>query len=310
MTISRVGSAVVAVVIASFFTAAIAAQRRTATPADGDLLELDVVALDRQDLPVSDLRQEEFQIKDDGRVMEIKTFAHVTALGTMQADDARSVTLLMDDVGVPMAGASPMRAIAQVLLSPAGRGDDIAVVRLSSRSDEAFGDALTARDRIDGYRGGVVPFSRRDTPETVLEAVTKMSRQLETVAHRRNVIICLGLPAVCDVEEPSLGGSSVLWPHWVAALTATARANVSVYSVDPTGLSRNSGARGVGLPRLTGGELFSNSNNFVRAAEVIWGEASRYYLLGYWPSATTRELHTIDVSVARKDVHVRARKRR
>ncbi len=136
-----------------------------------------------------------------------------------------------------------MRAIAQALLSPAGRGRrTFSVVRLSSRSDEAFGDALTARDRIDGYRGGVVPFSRRETPETVLEAIAKMSRQLETVEHRRNVIICLGLPAVCDIEEPSLGGSSVLWPHWVAALTATAHANVSVYSVDPTGLSRNSGA--------------------------------------------------------------------
>jgi VWFA-related protein len=310
MTISLARSAVVAVVTTSLFTAAIAAQRRTVTPASGDLIELDVVALDRQDLPVSDLRQEEFQIKEDGHVVDIKTFAHVTALGTMQSDDARSVTLLMDDVGVPMAGASPMRAIAQAMLSPAGRGDDISVVRLSSHTDEAFGDRMTARDRIDGYRGGVVPFSIRETPETVLQAIAKISRQLEIVEHRRNVIICLGLPAVCDVEEPALGGSSVLWPHWVAALSATARANVSVYSVDPTGLSRNSGARGVGLPRLTGGELFSNSNNFVHAADVIWGEASRYYLLGYWPSATKRELHTIDVTVARKDVHVRARKRR
>jgi hypothetical protein len=113
--------------------------------------------------------------------VDITTFAHVTALGSMRSDDARSVTLLMDDVGVPMTGASSMRAIAQVMLSPA---------------------------------------------------------------------------------------------------------------------------------RMTGGEPFSNSNDFVHPADVIWGEASRYYLLGYWPSAKTRELHTIDVTVARKDVHVHARKRR
>ena len=62
-----------------------------------------------------------------------------------------------------------MQAIARALLSPFDQGDEVSVVRLSSRSDEAFGDVSTAGDRIDGYRGGMVPFSRRETPETVLK---------------------------------------------------------------------------------------------------------------------------------------------
>lgn len=303
-------SAAAALVSTWLFTAAIASECQAVPRAAGDFVELDVVALDREDHPVTDLRQEDFQIKEDRRLVEIKTFARVTALGSTEPDDARSVTLLMDDVGVPMAGTSPMRSIAQVMLGPAGRGDDISAVRLSSRSDEPFGDVMTARDRIDGYRGGVVPFSTRETPETALDAIARISRQLEASEHRRKVIICLGLPVVCDVEEPVLGGSSVLWPHWVAALGAAARANVSVYSVDPTGLNRTSGARGIGLPALTGGGRFSNSNNFVHAADVIWDEASRYYLLGYWPPADPRELHTIDVIAARKGVHLHVRRRR
>ena len=49
-----------------------------------------------------------------------------------------------------------MQAIARLMLSPSGQGDELPVVRLSSRSNEAFGDVDTARSRIDGVaRKGV-----------------------------------------------------------------------------------------------------------------------------------------------------------
>jgi VWFA-related protein len=299
-------------VAAAFAVAALvaSAQRPQPAPSAGDLIELDVVALDRHDQPVTDLRLEDFTIKEDGRVVDVKTFSQVTALGSTQPDDGRVVTLLMDDIGVPITGTSPMQAIAPVVLSPIGQGDEVSVVRLSSRSDEAFGDVSTARERIGGYRGGAVPFSTRDTPETVLKAIARISQQLEPLDHRRKVILCLGLPSVCDVGEPSLGGTSVLWPSWVAAISAAARANVSVYCVDPTGVSGGSRVFGDGLVRLTGGEIFAHANNFAPAAEAIWREAGHYYFLGYWPAASTRDLHSIDVNVARKDVHVHARQRR
>jgi VWFA-related protein len=299
-------------VAAAFAVAALVAstQRPQSGPFAGDLIELDVVALDRHDQLVTDLRVEDFTIKEDGRVVDVKTFSQVTALGSTQPDDGRVVTLLMDDIGVPITGTSPMQGIAPVVLSPIGQGDEVSVVRLSSRSDEAFGDLSTARDRIDGYRGGAVPFSLRDTPEAVLKAVLKISQQLEPLDHRRKVILCLGLPSVCDVAEPSLGGTSVLWPSWVAAISAAARANVSVYCVDPTGVSGGSREFGNGLVRLTGGEMFAHSNRFAPAAEAVWREAGHYYLLGYWPVASKRDLHSIDVKVARKGVHVHARQRR
>jgi hypothetical protein len=64
---------------------------------------------------------------------------------------------------------------------------------------------------------------------------------------------------------------------------------------------------GVGLVELTGGQRFANSNDFGRAAQSIWDQASRYYLLGYWPSGNKRELHSIDVKVARKDIRLHVR---
>ena len=290
--------------------AAGSAQRPQPNPSSNDLVELDVIALDRDNRPVGDLRQEDFTIKEEGRPVELKTFAKVTALGSTQADDGRVVVLLMDDIGVPAAGTSPMQQIAPVVLAPMANGDELSVVRLSSRSDEAFGDFNTARDRIAGYRGGAQPFSFRDTPETVLKAIAKISRQLESIDHRRKVILCLGLPSVCDVSEPAMGGTSPIWPAWVAAITAAARANAAVYCVDPTGTRGGLNVSGNGLVQLTGGRIFAHENNFVPAGEAIWQEAGHYYLLGYWPAASKRDLRSIDVSVARKGVKARARQRR
>ena len=78
------------------------AQRPQHAPSAADLVELDVVALDRHDQPVTDLRREDFTIKEDGRAIELKTFSQVPALELPQFDEGRIVALLMDDIGVPI----------------------------------------------------------------------------------------------------------------------------------------------------------------------------------------------------------------
>jgi VWFA-related protein len=289
-------------------TASPLAQRKAPAAAGADLVEVDVVVLDRDEKPVTDLRQGEFEIKEDGKPVEVKTFSKITALGSTQPDDGRVVTLLMDDIAVPITGTSAMQQIAPVVLAPMGNGDELSVVRLSSRVDEAIGDLNTARDRIAGYRGGVQPYSRRDTPETVLKAIAKIAKQLEAIDHKRKVILCLGLPLVCDVSEPQMGGNSPYWAAWVDAVASTARANVSVYCVDPTG-QRGGGNIGNGLIQFTGGAIY-HDNNFAPAGDAIWREAGHYYLIGYWPGTAKHDVHSIDVHVTRKGVHVRARQRR
>jgi VWFA-related protein len=295
-------------ILAGLVTMTMSAQRPPPAAAEGDLVELDVIALDHDGQSVTDLRRDDFTIKEDGRAVELKTFSSVSALGSSQPDDGRVVVLLMDDIGVPSIGTSPMQQIAPVVLSPTGDGDEVSVVRLASRSDEAFGDITTARDRIYRYRGGAVPFSMRETPQTMLNAVAKIARQLESIDHRRKVVLCLGLPVVCDVGEPRT--TSVFWPAWVDALSVAARANVSVYCVDPTGTRGGLTVSSGGLVQLTGGKVFAHENDFSLAAKAIWREAGHYYLLGYWPAASKHDLRSIDVSVARKGVRVRARQRR
>ena len=290
--------------------ATVSAQRQAPAPSAENLVELDVVALGRDNRPVTDLRRNEFTIKEEGKPVELKTFTAVTALGSTRPDDGRVVVLLMDDIGIPLAGTSPMQQIAPVVLSPYGQGDEVSVVRLSSRTDEAFGDFRTARDRIDGYRGGAEPASARDTPERMLKAIAKIARQLELIDRRRKAILCLGLPSVCDVSEPSFAGQSVFWHDWVEAITAAARANVSVYCIDPTGARGGRSVSSGGLVQRTGGRIFEHGNDFALAAEAAWREAGHYYLLGYWPAVSKHELRSIDVKITRKGVRVLARQLR
>jgi hypothetical protein len=65
-----------------------------------------------------------------------------------------------------------------------------------------------------------------------------------------------------------------------------------------------------GLVEITGGNAFFNSTKFEPFVDSVWREASQYYLLGYWPQNSKRELHDIQVKVARKGARVRARTRR
>jgi VWFA-related protein len=292
------------------FAAATLFVQRPPAATPGDLVELDVVVVGRDGQTVPGLGRDDFEIKDDGRRVDITTFEEIRAIGSRPSDDARSVVVLLDDIGVPASGTLPMRGLARRVVSLARVADEVVVVRLSKDADEAFGDMTTALARIDAYAPRAVPFSPRDARDAALKAVTKISRAAEAVEHRRTVIVCIGTQIVCDVTEPGDGRISFNWQYWVEALTSAARANVSVYSIDPTRLNRRGGRRAYGLIALTGGELFANSADVEPAIRSIWWEASRYYLLGYWPPATKRELHDIDVKVQRTGLTVRARRRR
>jgi len=274
-----------------------------------ELVELDVVAVDRRGFLVSDLSREEFEVRDGGKPVTIETFMPVAARGVR--DEERSVVLLMDDVGVQSSGTSPMQQIGRFLLAPMRALDDIAVVRLSRPRDEAYGDVESARERLEQYHGGAIAYSSVETPVTVLKTLGRIAGQLQSIDHRRKVVACLGVPSVCDVREPVASSTDEFRDAWVAAVASAAKANVSMYEVDPRGLGQVSSLSSIGLVRVTGGEILRNTNDFGEAAERIWRDASHYYLLGYWgvPPAAG-QLRAVDVKTTRRGVEVRARRSR
>jgi VWFA-related protein len=280
------------------------AAQKPSPPPRTSFVELDAVVLDSHDKPVRGLHRDDFQIKDDGGAVAVTSFSEVSAAGIAGPKDGRSVVLLLDDTIGPR-GTSIMQDIARLFLSRARPADTVSVVRLTHREDEAFGALSVALNRVDEYQSNAMPYFGRETIENALAAVTSISKQMEPVAHRRTAVICIGRREVCDpyLETPEY---SLVWPYWRDALSAAARANVSVYVVDPQGVTAAQDM-GDGLVDHTGGTDFMRSNDFARAADAIWNEAGHYYLLGYTPTAGPRELHTIDVKMKPRGLHVHAR---
>ncbi|HUK36891.1 MAG TPA: hypothetical protein VLV86_23415 [Vicinamibacterales bacterium] len=271
-------------------------------------VELDVVALGNDERPVTGLTQNDFSVKEDGRAVKVTTFTEVSAAGISGRQDARVVSLLLDDNSVPLNATTIMQNIARLFVSFARPSDVISAVRLTHRDDEAAGGLPLTLETIDAYRAGTLGFFGRTMADTAMQTVARVSRQLEPIEHRRKALICIGRREVCDpfFEVPE---TSLLWNSWRDAITRTARANASVYVVSPEGVTSRMDLGG-GLVDTTGGGVFVRSNDFERSARMIWDESSHYYLLGYTPTSTSRTLHKIDVSVHRRGVHLRARKER
>jgi VWFA-related protein len=277
------------------------------SPATGDLVEIDLVALDRDNRPVYDLGPDDFQVREDGHVVDVKTFS---APGRERDDERapRQLVLLLDDSSVPMGGTPVIQAMAKAVLSRGTLRDEVTVVRLNNPHDEPYGDLETALSRIDHYAAGAVPFQNRGTADRLLHVVASIAKQLDGGERRRKLIVCIGGPRVCNVLEPERG-YGLLWRPWIDAVTNASRANVAVYAIMPVPIGTPMMLAG-GLADMTGGDGFANTSSFEAFVNRLWVEARDYYLLGYWPTADARELHSVDVKVKRKGVHVLARRTR
>jgi VWFA-related protein len=281
------------------------AEQKPSPPPRTAFVELDAVVVDKDDRPVRGLQREDFEVKEDGDAVAVTTFKEVSAAGISSQRDGRSLVLLLDDTRIGGIATTIVQNIARLFLSRARAADAVAVVRLTHHEDEAIGTLPIALDKIDEYRAKALPYFGLESIEDALKALTRISKQQEPVAHRRTALVCIGGQSICDpfFAQPEY---SLVWPYWRDALSATARANVSVYLVDPAGVS-GSMDLGFGLVEHTGGANFVRSNNFTRAVDSIWAEAGHYYLLGYAPTARPRELHSIEVKVRPRGLRVRAR---
>jgi VWFA-related protein len=273
------------------------------------LVELDAVVIDDSGRAVTGLRQEDFQVREDGRPVELKTFDAVIDTGAGGRGVARSIVLLLDDSGIGAGNTLTIQSIARMFVARMAAQDEFSVVRLNNRRDEAFGDRLEALMRISEYKSDALPFFGRETVENALKVFARVSRTLEAIEQRRKALVCVGVPAVCSMMEPA-SRSSVLSRYWVDAMGAMARANTSLYSLEPNGVSGSSRPVSGSIADATGGDVFRNTSDITRLIDIVRRDTGNYYLLGYWPSASKSDLHSIEVKVNKRGLRVRARRYR
>jgi VWFA-related protein len=203
----------------------------------------------------------------------------------------------------------------------------------SDRTTEGLERAESIRDPYEAERGLNV---RR-----TLESVQKVTTWLADVDGRRKSLLLFSEGFDYDIYEPfTRGVSDSLLFDVQQAVAAAQRANVTVYGIDPRGLSQfgelmDVNARSdypqlaygtfrgslrelllaqeslISLAEQTGGFAIVNAGDVVGGLGRIVLDNSRYYLLGYhsdltqWSSDT---FLTLEVKVKRPGVQVRARR--
>jgi len=266
----------------------------------GDTVHLDVVISEKEGgKPIADMKQEELQIEDDGKKVEIKSFTPAKAEG-------RTIVLLLDDTAVARATQS-IQTLAASILQTAAPGDRVSIVRFHIAADLPLAfDAPTVGARLGAFTAGTIPYAQLSTPDELLEMVTKISGSLSEPANRRKAIVCVGSPAVCALPARSKNDEGKKWQFWTTALSALARSNTSIYAFMPVASASFDGS----IVDFTGGTPFTNANDFTPFAQRIWAELGTHYMVEYAGQPGQKDIRGISVKTTRKNAVVHARKQR
>jgi VWFA-related protein len=274
----------------------------------GETVSVSAVVLDKAGLPMRNLRASDFTLREDGKPVTVISFTATNAAETSSA--GRSMVLVLGGQGGDPELTLRYQKIAQKFFARAKDRDTVSVVRMKDDHDEVGGSRSDMQMRLAEFRAPYgEPFNAK-TGETILRRIARISDDLPDTNPGRKAIVCIGPSYVFDIREPQQREYELEWPYWVKALNATARANVSIYVIDPKGLDYRTTLNPDGLVNQTGGALVENSNDFEDAVERVWQETGAYYTLEYVSAGTRRELHSIEVKTSAQNSKVRARRSR
>ena len=285
-----------------------------------DAVRLDVRVVDEEGRFVPDLTRDDFHVVDEGIGQPISQFELVNrsrpvpaaARSNLKADaatnrtfaDGRAYLILFDDLHISPLRLQTAREIArQFIEQHLARDDRVAISTTSGISwvsHEFSDDRASLLDTVE--RLSFVELYGRD--DFALRSTRAVVDYLATIPDRRKSILFIseGLTAAIGVAEFANNVDGPLRPEIRDLLTASARANVSFYPVDPRGdpgvpsmtimpappererLSLHQVNSRRGLARLaaeTGGSALIGSNRFGEAFQRIVDDNSTYYLIGY-----------------------------
>jgi VWFA-related protein len=273
-------------------------------------LLIDVVAVDRNDNPVTDLRRDEVEIWISGYRVPVDSFVSVTP---SEPRSARLMVLVLDDMTVPPALMPRVREAARRFVDRMTPGDEIAIVGLNgSLSVESTNDRIKLLRAIDSYNvraTGVVPFDALGAQ--VLKTVGDLSSQLGAASDRRKTIVGIGSGWLFDRPIPPPNVGRDLRPEWTDAMRALSFANANFYVIDPAGVGGAPAVGGSGgFAHEAGGYAFLNTNDVDGVVDRIMREASTYYLIAVTDPPIQRKagLRELDVRVLRRGVSIRVRR--
>jgi hypothetical protein len=206
-----------------------------------------------------------------------------------------------------------VKDVARRFVNKMQPGDRMAIVTLDGSEMASTNDRARLLQTINSFNmqsAGLIPIDR--VGEHVLKTLGALSRQMVEVGSQRKTIVAIGSGWVFDRPIPPPAAGMDPRKEWIAAMQAMALSNVSLYVIDPTGvtMSRRVDGGNSGFARETGGFAFISTNDLDGAADKIMREAANYYLLGVGdpPVGRGADLREVDVKALRRGVTIRARR--
>jgi VWFA-related protein len=274
-----------------------------------------------------------------GRTQRVKAVARQFIERRLGANDLMAIVHTAGATGNGQEFTSNKRLLLAAVDKTHGNKLDSATINKTNeynrtRDTRQQGDALN--DPNDAERG----FNARNT----LDSLRNVAEWFSSVHGRRKTILFVSEGIDYDINDliPNNGSNhrdaSMVIDAMRDAIAAATRSNVSIYGIDPRGLTDlgdetieigsfpDDTSLGVGqgsiyneirlsqdslrtLSEETGGFAVVNKNDFSTAFDRIQQDNSAYYVLAYYPpDARPGRLHKIDVRMNRPGLTVRARK--
>ncbi len=321
------------------------AQRPAAEAKTGAPVTLGVVVTDKSGKPVSGLQKSDFTVLDDNHPETITSFQ---AMGERDsADPPTQVFLLMDGVNIDyqhvmqqreelvrylrQAGAKLPEPTSLIILSdtttqiqPAPTEDGSVLIGLMDSSQSA----LRSIGRSQGFYGGV------DRLQLSLDALGQLvSREAQQPGRKLLIWLSSGWPLLTGPNvELTQKDQAALFNIVVRMSTALREARVTVYSVDPLGMSDAGGFRtfyyqsflkgvtsasqmqngNLGLQVIavqTGGLVLNSTNDVAKSIATCMDDAKAFYTLTFNspPADHPNEYHSLQVKVDKPKLTARTR---
>jgi VWFA-related protein len=357
-----------------------------------DLVTSDVIVRDRQGRFVSDLKQDEFDVYEDGVKQEVVTFtmSHggrvINASSSPRPPIAEGVVLppsrpandtsgrvfltVVDDLHLDARGTSQVRSLLKRISKELIHDGDLFGVVSTGKSSIAI-NLTYDRQRLDQAINRImgealrpseilaVPQGQQGSPEirhrahVAFSTVYEILNKLSEIHDRRKTVIYLSNgydfnpfadarakqesernpPQSDNSQDPARKErNEFAFADLISELSevtrAANRANASIFTIDPRGLSAgpdldepvnmvewNAHIRTTQdtlrvLAEQTGGTAVINQNDFSPALKRIDAETSDYYMIGYYStnSDPLKRHRQVTVRVKRPDLEVRHRR--
>ncbi len=310
-----------------------------------DLVEVDAYVTDSAGRPVTDLTADDFEVVEGGKRQTIAYFSRVNIPIERAEESSSSVAIVEPDVqsndtndgrlyiiavdDLTPANGLRMRAFLRQFVEQRFGPNDLAAVVLTGRGRRVDTQELTSNrrlllraiDRISGWPNDgpelepPITLGSSTSPIFRMYALRDLMQSLERIPSRRKAVLLfteeIGINMTSVIDAPlsaSVGEAGIIGDIARDVLRSAARANVTIYPIDPHGLTlinvvNGQTASGMSLDQdrarrraevtrrqdlyslgeETGGFALVSSNSYEEAFERIVRENSTYYLVGILP---------------------------